>query len=68
MSKYNKLWKHIQKEGTDQFTLTFAEVEEFGGVKIDHSFLNAKNELLAYGFQVDKISLRNETVAFSKVQ
>lgn len=37
------------------------------GLPIDHSFLNAKKELLAYGYQVKKISLKEQTVLFEKI-
>jgi len=46
--------------------LTFDEIENVSGIKIDHSFLNYKKELLAYGFQVGKISLKEKTVIFTK--
>ena len=35
-------------------------------VSIDHSFLNYKKELLDYGFKVGKISLKEQTVIFSR--
>ena len=33
---------------------------------MNHSFLNEKKELTAYGWRVDKISLKAETVTFEK--
>lgn len=66
MSKYEPLWSWIKENGTDSFKLTFKEVEKIAGIPIDHSFLNYKKELLAYGFKVGKISLKEQTVAFSK--
>ena len=48
MSKYNPLWKWINKNKTDDFKLTFAEIENIAGVPIDHSFLTFKKELLQY--------------------
>ena len=68
MSKYEPLWKWICDNGTDSFKLTFAEIEEIAGVPIDHSFLKYKKELSEYGFCVGKISMREETVSFQKVQ
>ena len=67
MSKYNTLWEQIGRDGRSIFTLTFAEIESLAGIPIDHSFLNAKKELLAFGYQVKKISLKEQTVAFEKV-
>ena len=34
MSKYNPLWKWINKNKTDDFKLTFAEIENIAGVPI----------------------------------
>lgn len=64
MSKYNQLWEYVQKRNEDTFTLTFSEIEEISGIPIDHSFLNYKKELLEYGYQVGKISLKEKTVIF----
>ena len=45
MSKYNALWKYVQKNGSQSFKLTFEEIQEIAGIPIDHSFLNYKKEL-----------------------
>lgn len=66
MSKYNALWEYVQKNGSQSFKLTFAEIKEIAGIPIDHSFLNCKKELTAYGYQVGKISLKEQTVIFNK--
>jgi hypothetical protein len=66
MSKYNPLWSYIESRGEQSFTLTFDEAAAVLGFEIDHSFLNSKKELLDYGYQVGKISLKNKTVAFEK--
>ena len=68
MSKYDGLWKWIAENGQDQFKLTCAQIEELAGVPIDHSFLKFKKELLDYGYQVGKISMKEETVTFEKVK
>ena len=44
------------------------QVEEICGFPIDHSFLNCKKELLAYGWQVKKISLKEKTVSLEKIE
>ena len=67
MSKYNALWAWIQENGTDSFQLTFAEIEKIAGLPIDHSFLTYKKELTAWGYQVGKISMKAQTVAFQKL-
>ena len=68
MSKYDGLWKWIAENGQDQFKLKYAQIEELAGVPIDHSFLKFKKELLDYGYQVGKISVKEETVTFEKVK
>ena len=68
MSKYDSLWKWINENKTDNFKLTYAEIENIAGVPIDHSFLRFKKELLQYGFQVAKISMKEQTVDFEKVE
>lgn len=68
MSKYELLWKWIKENGTDSFKLTFVEIENISGLPIDHSFLKFKKELSEYGFEVGKISMKEQTVDFRKVK
>lgn len=68
MSKYDKLWEYVFKDGRDQFTLSFEEIGRIAGVPIDHSFLTYKMELAVYGYQVEKISMKAETVAFRRIK
>ena len=67
MSKYNALWDHVAKTNEDTILLTFTEIGEIAGVPIDHSFLKYKKELTAFGWQVSKISVKTETVLFSRI-
>lgn len=67
MSKFNNLWEKIGQDGRNLFTLSFEEIETMAGLPIDHSFLNAKKELLVYGYQVKKISLKEQTVTFEQI-
>ncbi len=67
MSKYNALWEWIRENGTDSFKLTFDEIGQIAGVPIDHSFLVYKKELMGYGYQVVKISLKEQTVLFQQL-
>ena len=66
MSKYDALWAWIKENGTDSFQLTFAEIEHIAGLPIDHSFLTYKKELMDYGYQVGKASMKEQTVFFQK--
>lgn len=66
MSKYDPLWRFIAGNGRAEATLSFTEIRSILGFPIDHSFLQYKKELSAYGYQVLKISLKEETVRFQK--
>ena len=67
MSKYDALWAWIRENGTDSFQLTFAEIEQIAGLPIDHSFMTYKIELMDYGYQVGKASMKEQTVFFQKL-
>ncbi|MBQ0071802.1 MAG: hypothetical protein KBS81_08135 [Spirochaetales bacterium] len=67
MSKYDQLWKKIGEEEREEFSLTFGEIEEILSFPIDHSFLSYKKELIAYGYEVGRISMKNKTVAFRRL-
>ena len=67
MSKYNTLREYVQKNGSPSFKLTFEEIQEIAGIPIDHSFLNYKKELKDYGYQVGKISMKEQTVIFNRM-
>lgn len=68
MSKYDTLWKWIGKNGTDSFQLTYAEIEKIAGLPLDHSFLKYKKELADYGYEVVKISMKEQNVTFRKLE
>lgn len=67
MSKYSALWKWIEENKNDNFSLSYNDVEKMLGFPIDHSFLNYKKELIAYGFEVEKISLKDKIIKFKKI-
>ena len=54
MSKYNALWDYVRFQSVPLLTLSF------------DSFLQYKKELTAYGWQVQKISMKGQTVCFAK--
>ena len=68
MSKYDALWKYVQSIESQSFRLTFEEIAEISGTAIDHSFLKYKRELEEYGYQVGKISMKEQTVVFNKIK
>jgi len=67
MSKYNALWEYVQKNGSTSIKLSFVEIHNIAGIEIDHSFLTYKKELTQYGYKVGKISLKDQTVTFVKL-
>ena len=67
MGKYNALWEYVQKTGKESFRLTFEEIQDIAGIPIDHSFLQYKKELADYGYQVGKISMKEQTVIFNRM-
>lgn len=67
MSKYNSLWEYIHATGDQSLKLTFEQINTIAGIPLDHSFLNYKKELTAYGYQVSKISMKEQTVLFTKI-
>lgn len=68
MSKYDSLWEYVQGNGSDSFKLTFEEIQGIAGIPIDHSFLKYKKELTEYGYEVGKISMKEQTVVFHKME
>lgn len=68
MSKFLPLWQYIKDNHDQDFQLSFAQIQKILGLPIDHSFLTYKKELLDYGFKIGKISLKNKTVDFKKLE
>lgn len=66
MSKYNALWEYVKNSEKESFQMTFEEIQNIAGIPIDHSFLKYKKELMEYGWQVGKISMKEQTVLFHK--
>ena len=62
MSKYQALWNYIKNNNKDEYELSFKEIKKILGFEIDHSFLSYKKELLEYGYEVVKISMKEKTV------
>ena len=68
MSKFAPLWEYVAGQQGSKLLLSFVQVEEICGLPIDHSLKKEKKELLAYGWQVKKISLKQQNVAFEKIE
>ncbi len=67
MSKYSSLWEYISKNESQSIKLSFKEIENIVGIPIDHSFLKYKKELIEYGYKVGKISMKEKTIIFNKI-
>ena len=65
--KYSKLWEYIVSSGKEEIILCFGEIKDILGFEIDHSFLNSKKELIKYGYEVSKISLKNKEIYVRRV-
>jgi hypothetical protein len=67
VSKYNALWEYVRNNESNTFKLTFEEIEQITGIPMDHSFLKYKKELMEYGWQIGKISMKEKTVVFLRM-
>lgn len=67
MSKYEPLWLYLNKNNQDRYNLSYEEIKNILGFKLDHSFLTFKKELLEYGYEVKKISLKEKYVIIEKI-
>lgn len=68
MSKYDKLWNYIKENDKEEYILSYENVKDILGFDIDHSFLTYKKELKEYGYEVGKISLKNNNITFKKIK
>lgn len=66
MSKYKVLWEYIKENDKDEYKLSYENLENILGFKIDHSFLTYKKELLDYGYKVDKISMKERYIIIKR--
>ncbi len=67
MSKYEKLWNYIKENNKDEYQLSYDEIKNILGFEIDHSFLKYKKELMSYGYEVAKISLKGKYIIIKKL-
>ena len=66
MSKYEPLWMYIKDNKKEEYKFTYEEIRSILGFDIDHSFLTYKKELLEYGYEVIKISIKEKYVLIQK--
>ena len=67
MSKYEPLWKHLKENNEENYKLSYKEIEKILGFVIDHSFLTYKKEAINYGYEVEKISMKEKVIIFKKI-
>ena len=67
MSKYEPLWKYLKDNNKENYVLSYEEIKNIIGFEIDHSFLNNKKEAKDYGYEVQKISMKEKTVIFNRI-
>lgn len=68
MSKYEPLWKYIKVNEKAEYKISYEEIKNILGFDIDHSFLTYKKELLEYGYEVIKISIKEKYVLIHKIE
>ena len=68
MSKYEPLWNYIRENKKKEYKLTYEEIRGILGFDIDHSFLTYKRELLEYGYEVEKISIKEKYVLINMIE
>jgi len=64
MSKYDALWAYVGQCGEKELVLSYEQIERIAGCPVDHSFLKYKKELLTFGYEVKKISMKEQTIRF----
>ena len=71
MSRYKDLWIYIdlifKRTNKEKIELSFNQIKDATGFEIDHSFLTYKKELLDYGYEVEKIKLKDKIIIFLKI-
>ena len=68
MSKYEPLGRYIKDNKKEEYKLTYDDIRSVLGFDIDHSFLKYKKELLEYGYEVVKISIKEKYVLIHKIE
>ena len=67
MQDYRKLLKYLESQCLGTEVLTFDEIYNICGVKIDHTFIDKKQYFKRNGFEVTRINLSKRTVLFSRI-
>lgn len=68
MSKYEPLWKFLKENQKEIYKFSYEEIKRILGFEIDHSFLTYKKEVKNYGYEVEKISMKEKVITFKKLK
>ena len=68
MSKYEPLWNYLKKNKKDNYQFSYEDIKNILGFEINHSFLTYKKEAKEYGYEVEKISMKEQTIIFKKLK
>ncbi len=68
MSKYEPLWRYIKDNKKEEYKITYEEIRSILGFDLDHSFLKYKKELLEYGYEVVRISIKDKYVLIHEIE
>lgn len=66
MSKYEPLWNYLKNNNKDNYKLSYEKIINILGFRIDLSFLKYKKEIKENGYEVGKISIKEQTIIFNK--
>lgn len=61
------LWRYIKDNDKQEYIFIYDDIKNILGFNIDHAFLTYKKELIEYGYEVLKISLKDKMVMIKKV-
>ncbi|MDO4377054.1 MAG: hypothetical protein Q4C38_02815 [bacterium] len=61
------LWTYIKDNDKQEYIFIYDDIKNILGFNIDHAFLTYKKELIEYGYEVLKISLKDKMVMIKKV-
>ena len=68
LSKNDSLLDYVRDNGNSSLKMTFEQIQQITGIPIDYSFLKYNKELTEYGYKVEKISMKGQTVIFNKIE
>ena len=64
----DNMWKYIKDNEKAEYKIHYEEIRNILGFDIDHSFLKYKKELLEYGYEITKISIKEKYVLIHKIE